>query len=207
MSKREHIGIFGGTFDPIHNTHCEIARAAILHAHLDRVFFVVSARPPHKLEPSGDAPSASPEDRYAMVQAALAGERRMTASRIELDRQGPSYTVDTLRAFRDEYPGAQLFLIVGQDALRDLPKWRDPRGILSLTRLLVVPRPGMTSDIDALLEGHYDWLPFSETPLSSSEIREHIAAGVPFGHLVPAAVEALIREKGIYRAHRSDSMR
>jgi len=142
-----------------------------------------------------------------MVEAALSGERRMTASRIELDRQGPSYTVDTLKAFQEEYPGAQLLLIVGQDALRDLPKWHDPRGILSLARLLVVPRPGMANEIDASLEGHYDWLPFRETALSSSEIREHIASGVPFGHLVPPAVEALIREKGIYRAHRSNSLR
>lgn len=193
----ERIGVYGGTFDPIHRTHIEIARAAMRHARLDRVIFVVAARPPHKRhEVFADA-----EDRFAMVRAALAGDPCFEASRIELDREGPSYTVDTLRALRAARPGAALFLIVGQDALLDLPKWRDPEAVLSAARLLVVPRPDASAPDPGILRGRYEFIPFPESPDSSTEIRARLQAGAPPGDEVPGPVADLIRARGLY-AHR-----
>ena len=188
------IGVFGGTFDPIHNVHLAVARAALAQMRLDRVVFVVSARPPHKR----GGPVASPEHRYAMVEAALAGEPRLVASRTELDRQGTSYTVDTLAAFEEEHPGAALFLILGLDSLVDLPGWRDPEGILARARLVVIPRPGAW-DIPPEVRGHYDTLDFDQSALSSTEIRERAAAGLPLDGLVPPGAIAIIAERGIYR--------
>ena len=109
MDKPLRIGIFGGTFDPVHNVHLRMARAARDRAGLDRVLFVVAATPPHK---RGDV-VASAEDRLAMVRAAIAGEDGFEASRIEMDRPGPSYTVDTVRALAETHPDARLYLIIG----------------------------------------------------------------------------------------------
>lgn len=193
MSKPERIGVFGGTFDPIHNVHLEIARAALREARLDRVLFVVSARPPHK----HDTACASPEDRYTMVAAAIADEERMEPSRLEMDRKGPSYMWETLEALKVQYPKAMLFLILGADALKDLPHWRHPERIMAAARLLVVPRPGAW-DVPSSLAGHYDALRFSISPISSTEVRRRIAAGESLDHLVPSTVMRHILERGLY---------
>ena len=195
MNNPERIGVFGGTFDPIHNAHLDIARAAREQARLDRVIFVVSARPPHK---SGDT-FASAEDRYAMLEAAVASDDDgFEPSRIEMDREGPSYTVDTLRALARLHVGAALFLIIGLDSLLDLPKWKDPQGILALARVLAVPRPGLAKTIPAAFEGRYDLIRFRETLVSSTEVRERILAGSVFGDLVPPLVEEMIRTRRLY---------
>lgn len=201
VSSRQRIGIFGGTFDPVHNAHCAIARAALHEAKLDRVFFVVAGQPPHK---TADV-LASPEERFAMVQAAIADEPAMGVSRVELERTGLSYTVDTVNAFARDYPDAELLLIIGYDSLVDFMKWKDPAGILKRARLLAVPRPGLLQAVPAALEAHYDLLPFAETNLSSTEVRDLIVSGAAFGHLVPPAVERLILERGIYAHHASAS--
>ncbi len=193
MSKPERIGVFGGTFDPIHNVHLEIARAALREAGLDRVLFVVSARPPHK----HDTACASPEDRYAMVAAAIADEPRMEPSRLEMDRSGPSYMWETLEALKVQYPTSSLYLILGADALKDLPHWRHPERIMAAARLLVVPRPGEW-DVPSSLAGHYDALRFSISPISSTEVRQRIAAGESLDHLVPPTVMRYILERGLY---------
>ncbi len=192
----KRIGIYGGTFDPVHNAHLDIARAALESAHLDKVLFVVAARPPHKR----DDTYASPEQRLAMVEAALEGEPRMEACGIELDRDGPSYTGDTVVEIERICPGAKLFLIIGMDSLIDLPNWRDPGRILSRAHLLVVPRPGNGRVIPESLAGKYDLLPFDETDVSSTDIRGRIQRGASFAELVPPAVERVIRDAGIYHA-------
>jgi len=191
------IGVFGGTFDPIHTTHCDIARVAAREARLDRIFFVVAARPPHK---SGGV-YASPEQRLAMVRAATAALPGMEASALELERDGPSYTVDTLREFEGLYPGADLFLIIGLDSLIELPGWREPQEIVRRAHLLAAPRPGECPEIPQELAGRHTLLPFKKTALSATEVRERIVAGEPFEHLVPPAVARLIQEEGIYHAH------
>lgn len=194
MSSPRRIGVFGGTFDPIHNTHLAIARAAREQANLDEVLFVVSANPPHKR----GATFASAEDRLALVEAAVADQPGMTASRIELDRSGPSYTADTLDALQQRFPGAELFLIIGMDSLVDLPKWRAPERIVAAAHLLVVPRPGEPAVPD-YVKGKYTMLAFRETEVSSTDIRARIEAGDPCHDLLPPAVSDRIQERGLYR--------
>jgi nicotinate-nucleotide adenylyltransferase len=185
--------VFGGTFDPPHKAHLAIARTARREAGLDLVLFVVAARPPHKRRIFVTA-----GERYQMVEAAVAGEEGMEASRLELDRGGPSYTADTLRELERIYPGAELRLILGQDSLVDLPKWRAPEEILERCRLLVVSRPG-EEGAPSELEGKYDLLPFRERDISSTEIRERLLEGRPLDDLVPEPVERLIRQRDLYR--------
>ncbi len=197
MSELRRIGVFGGTFDPIHNTHCAIARAALREAGLDLVYFVVSARPPHK----HDEAVASAEDRLAMVRAAIQDEPDMEASPIELERTGPSYTVDTLRQLEQRFPGTSLFLIIGLDSLVDFLEWRDPLEILNHAKLLVVPRPGLRHSAPEALEGRYQVLPFCESAVSSTDIRARIARGEPIEDLVPLAVTRYIKDRGIYGVH------
>lgn len=197
MSNAERIGVYGGTFDPIHNTHLEIARVARRHANLDRVLFIVAARPPHKRHDV----FAEAEDRLALVEAALAGEPGMEASRIEMDRRGLSFTVDTLREIHRRIPGADLYLILGYDSLVELPGWYEPEAILQQARLLAVPRPGVLPAVPPMLDGHFEQLRFEENNLSSTEIRQRIAAGDDISALVPGAAARLIHEKGLYREH------
>ena len=194
-SSLERIGIYGGTFDPVHNAHLAMARAARDQAGLDRVLFVVSAHPPHK----GTGPVASAEDRYAMVCAALDGESRFEASRMELDRQGPSYTADTLDIVTQNNPRALLFLIVGMDSLDELPRWRRPDNILARAHLLAIPRPGEWRIPDALKD-RYTILEFDQTALSSTEIRACLASGLPVDDFVPAGVLDIIHDRRIYAA-------
>ena len=195
MHKERRIGVFGGTFDPIHNAHLEIGRAAVAQANLDCLLFVVAGEPPHKR----DATFASAEDRFSLVEAALANEPGMEASRLELDRDGPSYTADTLGLLHEQHPHAQLFLVLGMDALIDLPRWRDPEWILSCARLLVVPRPG-DWDIPAAVHGHFDMLRFQQTEISSTEVRRRIVAGESLDPILPSAVYQMIEQKRIYRS-------
>ena len=194
MSDPRRIGVFGGTFDPIHNTHLAIARATRDQAKLDLVLFVVSANPPHKR----DANLESAEDRLALVEAALAGEEKLAASRIEIDRDGPSYTADTLEALQQQLSGADFFLIIGMDSLIDLPKWRTPERILTRAHLLVVPRPG-ESEVPTSLRGKYTMLRFPENGLSSTDVRARLESGDPCSDVLPTAVSDLIRQKGLYR--------
>ncbi len=194
MGGRERIGIFGGTFDPIHVVHLKAARAALEQARLDRVLFVVSARPPHKR----DDTVASPEDRLALVRAATAGELRFEVSDAEFHRDGPSYTHDTLAQIAREHPGAELFLIIGDDSFAEFPSWRDPRAILAHAKLLVVPRPGKDPTAPAWMDGQYQILDFHETDVSSTEVRRRIARNEPISGWVSAPVEAMIRDRQLY---------
>ncbi len=194
MAKEEHIGILGGTFDPPHNTHLEIARAALRLAPLDRVLFVVAAEPPHK---RGEV-YATANDRLDMVHAALRDEAAMEASGVELERAGPSYTADTLDILHQRHPQARLHFILGFDALADFPGWREPGRILARARILAVRRPGAQGDIPPMLANHADTIPFDESELSSTDIRARLATGEPVTGLLPPAVELLIRERGLY---------
>lgn len=194
MGGRQRIGIFGGTFDPIHNVHLNAARAALDQAHLDRVLFVVSARPPHKK----DDTAAMPEQRLAMVRAAIAGEPRFEVSDIEFHRDGPSYTHDTLAEFARVYPESELFLIIGDDSFAEFPSWRAPDAILAHAKLLVLPRPGKTRTAPESMRGKYEYLPFQESDMSSTEIRRRVESGQTIAGLVPETVERFIGEHRLY---------
>jgi nicotinate-nucleotide adenylyltransferase len=194
VSKQERIGVFGGTFDPIHEAHLKIAKVALKQARLSKVLFVVAAHPPHK---SRRTLQATSEERFAMVQAALAGESALEPSRIELDRAGPSYTAETLALLGEQHPGAELFLIIGLDSLVDLPKWRKPDEILARAHLLVAPRPG-EYDIPPDVAGRYTMLDMAPVEVSSTEVRHRAANGEPYEELLPPPVRRYVREHGPY---------
>ncbi len=196
MNESERIGVLGGTFDPIHNAHLDLARAALKSADLDRVIFVVAARPPHK---TGDI-VATAEQRLDMVRAAVGGTPRMEASDLEIRRSGPSYTADTLDDLQELYPDAQLHLIMGMDSLLDLPGWRDPKRILNRARLLAVHRDSAAVDIPHVLEGHYDLMPFEPADISSTDLRQKLSSGEDVSAVLPKNVEAVVKREHIYGA-------
>ena len=135
----------------------------------------------------------------------MADEAGLRASRIELDRAGPSYTVDTLAALREAHPGSALFLIVGQDMLVDIVNWRRPGEILSMAGLLAVPRPGVHPKLPPTLTGHFSMLPFPENELSSTEVRGRLARGEEVSNLLAPAVLRIIKEKDLYHAAGEDA--
>lgn len=194
MAEPARIGVYGGTFDPIHNTHLAIARAALAQARFDRVLFVVSANPPHKVNDV----TADASDRFDMVAAAVQGIPQFEPSSLEIGRDGPSYTADTLRTLERENPGAKLFLIVGWDSLVDLPHWREPDEILQRAHLIVVPRPAPQAKAPPELEGRYDILDFKKSTLSSTQVRKQLLAGEDVSEALPQAVMKIIEERGLY---------
>jgi nicotinate-nucleotide adenylyltransferase len=183
------IGVFGGTFDPVHVGHLAIAQAALDSAKLDRVVFVPARRSPLK----DRGPFASEEDRLAMLEAAVKDEPRFAVSRVELDRPGPSYTVDTLEALKGE---GTLFLILGSDALADLAKWRSPERIRALASLLVARRPG-APEPDARSGAHAFDAPCLD--ISSRELRARASRGLSLRYLVPDDVWRHIERRALYR--------
>ncbi len=186
------VGIFGGTFDPVHVGHLAIANAALESVPLDRVVFVLARRSPLKER----GPVAGEADRLAMLELAVAGEPRFSVSRVELERDGPSYTVDTLESFA----GAdELFLILGGDAIAELPRWKDPDRIARLATLVVAERPGAPS---APNDGSSSLLVFDAPRLdiSARELRARAARGRSLRYLVPDPVWGHIEARGLYRA-------
>ena len=197
----DRIGIFGGTFDPVHIGHL-IAAAELRHAlHLDRVLFVPTGSPPHK----GNVTVAPAADRLAMLQLAIAGEPSFAVSTIELDRTGPSYTVDTLAALRSAHPDATLILLMGEDSLRDLPAWREPDRILALAEVGVATRPGVDVDLTALsislpaARDRVTVVPIPSIGVSSRDIRRRVTDGLPITFLTPRTVGEHIFSNGLYR--------
>ena len=182
-------GVFGVTFDPVHVGHLAIALAALETVHLDRVLFVPARRSPLK----DRDPVASVADRVAMLEAAIAGEPRFALSRVELERDGVSYTVDTLEALRTQ---GELYLILGSDALADLARWRRPDRIRELATILVAARPG-APDADPSQRAR----PFDAPRLdiSSRELRARASRGMSLRYLVPDGVWGHIKKRGLYR--------
>jgi nicotinate-nucleotide adenylyltransferase len=200
------VGILGGTFDPVHYAHLVIAEQAREALALDRVVFVPAGMPPHKLDES-ITPAA---DRAAMVELAVRDNPAFAMCRIELDRDGPSYTLDTLELLTAEAARQrvvrELFFILSTEVLDDLPTWREPRRILALCRLAVVPRPGAPLPdrtwLEARFAGLADRIVQIETvPVahSASDVRRRAAAGHSIRYLVPPPVETYIRDHRLYR--------
>jgi nicotinate-nucleotide adenylyltransferase len=203
------LGVLGGTFDPIHLVHLALAEEAAESLGLERVMFVPAGSPPHK----PGVPITPGADRLAMVSLAIAGNDRFVASRLELDRDGPSYTVDTLEALvasrRAQGIAGELTLILSADAFLGLMSWRNPRRVIELARLAVAPRDGYPEAGPGFLARHLpdlaDRAVFLDAPrirLSASELRERAAAGRSLRYLVPDAVAAYIGDHGLYRTPR-----
>jgi nicotinate-nucleotide adenylyltransferase len=208
------VGILGGTFDPIHYAHLAIAEEVREALQLDRVLFVPAGLPPHKQ--SGDLASA--QDRAVMVDLAIAGNPAFSMCRIELDREGPSYSADSLELLTAEAARQnverEFFFILSAEALEGLPGWHDPLRIPTLCRLAVVPRLGRTAPDAAWLQdnfpGRSDRFVFVDTvPLanSSSEVRRRAARGDSIRYLVPPAVEAYILDHRLYRSVPEDQQK
>ena len=196
------VGVMGGTFDPIHLGHLILAEQARTSLGLARVLFVPAGQPWRK-EGRRIAPVA---DRVAMVQAALAGDPYFEVSLVESEQPGPSYTADTLAALQAQLgPAAELYFILGQDALADLPYWRHPARTVAQARLAVAARPGTAIDTGAVeravpgISSRIALVPMPQLDISSTDIRRRVAEGISIRFLVPQAVEAYIPERGLYR--------
>ena len=198
-------GVFGGTFDPIHLAHLAVAEAALDDLGLADVTFVPAGQPPHK----ADRVISPAADRVAMVEAAIADNPGFRLSAIEIERDGPSYTVDTLAALAGA--GIEpLVLIISMDSFLGLPTWHQPDRVLSLATLVVAPRDGVEEAPVDYLERHLPGVAASvvrlagpHLRLSASEIRRRAAAGRSVRYLVPDAVATYIGDHALYRSHGS----
>jgi nicotinate-nucleotide adenylyltransferase len=195
------VGVLGGTFDPIHIGHLFIAEEVYAALRLAKVYFAPAREPPHK---AGE-PVTSIEHRVAMVRAAIASNDHFALSLVDVNRPGPSYSVDTLRLLRKEWgTDVQLFFIMGLDSLLDLPQWHQPQELIRLCELAVVGRPGYYPDINALEEtvpGLREKIHFVSSPtlnISSSDIQRRVRAAHPIRYLVPETVREYIYQHGLY---------
>lgn len=193
MSRR--IGVLGGTFDPPHVAHLVLAEAARSSLDLDSVWFLTAGKPPHKL----GHPISPASVRLRLLRLALGGVREFRALSLELERHGPSYTVDTLEALHERSPRTEWWLVIGSDTLRDLPTWRRPGRVLDLAGIAVMARPGHPATWPrSLPRGRYKKIDAPRLDLSSSEIRSRTARGASIRFLVPEPVEAYIRRHHLY---------
>lgn len=201
------LGVMGGTFDPIHIGHMVVVEEARYQYGLDHVVLVPSARPPHKTGIS----NSPPEDRMRMVSFAIDGNVNLSVSDIEIEREGLSYTVDTLHELRRIHgESTDLYFIIGADALLEIMSWKNPGEVMAQSRFVVAPRPGyLLESVKRVLQEPEDrWRPSAENILeiempaldiSSTDIRKRVAKERPFRYLVPEKVWSYIVQAGLYR--------
>ena len=205
MNTKHVVILFGGSFDPIHNGHLSVAAYAFEHLRADRLFFIPARRSPHK----SAGPSADGQARSEMIRRAISGKEGFSVSDCELQRPEPSYTFDTVRQFRDQFGSdADLFWLIGADAINDLDKWYRIDELLGLCRLCIMYRGGLKRpDLQRLIpifgatrvrQLENDVLPTPLIDASSSEIRSRIASGKPVDELLPEKVAAYIQKEGLY---------
>ena len=189
----QRIGIFGGSFDPVHFGHLLVAQAALEELVLHRLFFVPAAQSPFK---QASTPASGPL-RSQLLRLALAGWTWCEVDEQELRRPGVSYAVDTVRAYAERFPGGELFYLIGADNVTALPQWREAAELARRAEFVVIPRPGQA---DVPLPAPFRGRVLRGWPLgiSSSEIRERVQAGRSLAHLVPAAVAEAIRNNRLY---------
>lgn len=190
-------GVLGGTFDPIHIGHLLLGEAAREELLLDKVIFIPAGNQWRKEQVDRDIAPA--EHRLGMVRLAIAGNPAFEASAIEIEREGPSYSVDTLAALRGEMPDARLWFIVGADALADMPNWYESERIFELASVCVAGRPGEDERTTAFRD-RVTWLEMPEIEISSTAIRERVKSGRSVRYMVPDGVRDYISEHGLYRA-------
>ena len=197
MTTPARIGIMGGTFDPIHNGHLIAASEVADRFDLDRVVFVPTGEPWQK----ADRRVSPAEDRYLMTVIATAANPRFTVSRVDIDRSGPTYTIDTLQDLGEQFEGADLYFITGADAMASIMSWHDWEKMFDLAYFVGVTRPGYELSEEMLPEGHDDRVELIDVPamaISSTDIRERSAAGRPVWYLVPDGVVQYIAKNEVY---------
>jgi nicotinate-nucleotide adenylyltransferase len=182
------LGLYGGSFDPVHHGHLILARQALEDLSLDRVIFIPAIESPFKPNQS----SASAADRFAMVRLAVQDEPAFTVDPIEIEREAPSYTIDTARAYRAQYPQETLFFLVGEDHLAALPKWNEFEELVHLVQFAILSRSDLPLNVEyPVVRRRFD--------LSSTEIRNRVANDLPISYLVPENVVRYIQERKLYR--------
>lgn len=194
------IGVFGGSFDPVHYGHLRLAEEARERFGLERVLFI-----PNHVSPFKAGRDVSPGSlRVEMLRRAVADNPAFVVDEREVQRPGPSYTVDTLRELRQENPAAELYFLTGTDAVRDLPAWREPEAVLSLARFIAAVRPGVRAQ-DVLVALPDEWesrilfLPMPELDISATDLRTRAREGRSLRYLTPREVELFVQEQRLYR--------
>ena len=188
MNRVMRTALYGGSFDPIHHGHLILAREAMEQLALDRVVFIPAAQSPHKLARI----PASPQVRLAMVRAAIACEPRFECDASETEREGPSFTVDTVEAWRAKAPGDELFCLIGEDNVRELPTWRRYAELRQMVQFVVFGRDASAPPHDF---PHVD----RRVDISATEVRKRVAQGHSIRYLVPDAVREIIESHRLYQ--------
>ncbi|WP_297412279.1 nicotinate-nucleotide adenylyltransferase [Naasia sp.] len=191
---RRRIGVMGGTFDPIHHGHLVAASEVAQSFALDEVLFVPTGEPWQKRAVS------SPEHRYLMTVIATASNPRFMVSRVDIDRNGPTYTIDTLRDLREQRPDADLFFITGADAVKQILGWKDVGELWDLAHFVAVSRPGHAVSLRDLPNRDVSWLEVPALAISSTDIRSRVSSGNPVWYLVPDGVVQYISKHDLYRS-------
>jgi len=197
-----NIGVLGGTFDPVHKGHLAIAEGVRDRLSLAEVLFMPAGKPWLRVE----SPVSAAEHRVQMVRLAITDKPYFKLSAIEIERTGPTYTVDTIAELQAQFgAAAELYFILGWDSFYELPRWREPSRLVKMCHLVAVPRPGYPppelSSLEAAVPGLKDSaiiLNLPEIDISASKIRNRVAQGLPIEHLVPEPVAKYIREHGLY---------
>lgn len=192
------VGLFGGTFDPIHQGHLILAEFCREACSLDKVVFVVAGEPPHK-----GRPGTAARHRLEMVELAIAGNDAFEASDVEISRPGPHYTYETLELTVAARPGDELFFIIGADSLADLPGWRRPERIFELATIVVVNRPGIDEQLISQFQPPAGARPIIQVPIpgigiASRTLRSRLAESKSIRYMVPRAVEMYLRQHRLY---------
>jgi nicotinate-nucleotide adenylyltransferase len=182
----------GGTFDPIHNGHLVAASEVAAALELDEVLFVPTGQPWQKAEVTATS------NRYLMAEIATAANPRFKVSTVDIDRAGPTYTVDTLRDLSSQHPDADLFFITGADAVTSIAGWKDSEDLWSLAKFVAVTRPGHNLDLPEAPEGAIQVLEIPALAISSTDIRERVLSGKPIWYLVPDGIVQFIAKHGLY---------
>jgi len=189
------IGIMGGTFDPVHHGHLVAASEVQARFELDEVIFVPTGQPWQKT----DRKVSAAEDRYLMTVIATASNPRFSVSRVDIDRRGTTFTIDTLHDLHADLPDAELFFITGADALEQILSWRQAEELFSLAHFVGVTRPGYSLDDKHLPNGSVSLIDVPAMAISSTACRERVAAGLPVWYLVPDGVVQYISKRDLYR--------
>lgn len=191
---RRRIGVMGGTFDPIHHGHLVAASEVAQSFGLDEVVFVPTGQPYQKPE------ATSSEHRYLMTVIATASNPMFTVSRVDIDRDGPTYTIDTLRDLRDQHPDAELYFISGADAVAQILDWKNVDELWSLAHFVAVSRPGHPLSVSSLPERDVSLLEVPALAISSTDCRSRVDRGFPVWYLVPDGVVQYISKHHLYRS-------
>lgn len=199
--QQKRIGLFGGSFDPVHNGHVAIAKSFLKSDILDELWVLLSPDPPHK---TGQT-QASFQSRLTMLHTAFKEFDDVKISDLEMQLPQPSYTIQTLEFLKEQYPNSIFYLCIGEDSLRDFKEWKDWRKILKHTDLLVAKRPATNiKEVDNILRNHVHFVDHEPIEVSSTMIRDAVASGDDISELIPSSIKTIIDNEKLYRGNNDE---